>query len=373
MPRFFRPLLLLTPIVVVAAEITARVDDQIRYGVPFASTPDSRDLTIEDSLGTRGRPRARYKGWQLNNHGFRGPDVTPQPARGCTRVMVLGASETFGYYETPGKEYPAQLADSLQDAGCVDVINAAVAGMGLRQQVRMWENHASRFRPDYVVIYPTPLFYLRSDTSAQSAADVVASADPARSIRPRLIERAKDVIDVPRAIQRQRILRWIAAETTGRSEDWFFSTPPAHRLDRFIRDLDRLVTAVRASGATPVLATHAMRFTIPPHPDDEFMLLAWRQFTPRARPDVMLAFEMQAAQRMREYAADNDIALIDIARRMTGRREHFADFIHFNDEGAAVVAGTMAKDLRRLGVAAGPASRERPMVSAARPTPRTEH
>lgn len=372
MRRFVRPLILLAPIVVIAAEITARVDDRIRYGIPFASTPDSRDLTIVDSLGTRGRPRARYKGWQLNNYGFRGPDITEQPAAGCTRVMVLGASETFGYYETPGKEYPAQLADSLDSADCFEVINAAVAGMGLRQQVQMWKNHASRFGPNYVVIYPTPLFYLRSETPGQPAA-IVVSATPARLARPRLIERAKDVIDIPRPIQRQRILRWIAAETTGRSEDWFFHTPPAQRLDRFIHDLDSLVTVVRASGAIPVLATHAMRFTIPPHPDDEFMLLAWRQFTPRARPEVMLAFEMQAAQRMREYAADNDIALIDIAHRLTGRREHFADFIHFTNEGAAVVAGTMANDLRRLRVDTGPASRERPMVSAARLTPRAEH
>jgi hypothetical protein len=253
------------------------------------------------------------------------------------------------------------------------VINAAVAGMGLRQQVRMWKNHASRFRPDYVVIYPTPLFYLRSDTSTQSA-DIAVAPTPARLVRPRLIERAKDVVDMPDPIQRQRILHWIAAETTGRSEDWFFRSPPAHRLDRFIRDLDSLVTLVRSSGATPVLATHAMRFSIPPHPEDEFMLLAWRQFTPRARPDAMLAFEMQAAERMRQYAADKHIALIDVARRVTGRRELFADFIHFTNEGAAVVAGTMASDLRQLHEgASGIPSGESTTLSAAGLSPRTEH
>jgi hypothetical protein len=373
MRRFVRPLLLLAPIVGVAAELTARLDDQIRYGIPFASTPDSRDLTIVDSLGTRGRPRARYKGWHLNNYGFRGPDISAQPARGCTRVMVLGASETFGYYETPGKEYPAQLGDSLHDAGCFEVINAAVAGMGLRQQVSMWENYASRFQPDYVVIYPTPLFYLRSDAPTPSTG-VIAGAPPEPSVRPRLIERVKDVIEVPRPIQRQRILHWIAAETTGRADDWFFRTPPAERLDLFIRDLDRLVTAVRARGAIPVLATHAMRFSIPPNPDDEFMLLAWRQYTPRARPEAMLAFEMKAAERMREYAAGNHIALIDIARRMTGHREQFADFIHFTNEGAAVVAGEMANDLRRMsGLAARRASPDRATVATARLSARTEH
>ena len=373
MRRFVRHLLLLAPIVVVAAEVTARVDDLIRYGVPFASTPDSRDLTIVDSLGTRGRPRARYKGWQLNNFGFRGPDITAQPARGCTRVMVLGASETFGYYETPGKEYPAQLADSLHEAGCFEVINAAVAGMGLRQQVWMWKNYASRFRPEYVVIYPTPLFYLRSETPTPSTGVGVA-ATPAPAVRPRLIERVKDVIEVPRPIQRQRILHWIAAETTGRADDWFFRRPPAERLDLFIRDLDSLVTVVRASGAIPVLATHAMRFSIPPNPDDEFMLLAWRQYTPRARPEAMLAFEMQAAERMREYAAATHIELIDIARRLTGHREHFADFIHFTNEGAAIVAGTMADDLRRIcDFAASRASPGRTTVAAARLSPLTEH
>lgn len=117
-----------------AFEVAARVEDLLRYGTPLLSPYRSQsDLAMRDALGMHGRPGARFQKWILNNLGTRGPDAPPTPAAGVRRVVTVGASETFGLYESPGHEFPRQLADSL-GAG-YDVLNAAMPGMSDRKSV----------------------------------------------------------------------------------------------------------------------------------------------------------------------------------------------------------------------------------------------
>jgi len=50
----------------VAAEITCRVDDRIRSGVPIFSVPDhSRDLVVHEGTVIHGRPNGRFQHWRL--------------------------------------------------------------------------------------------------------------------------------------------------------------------------------------------------------------------------------------------------------------------------------------------------------------------
>ena len=335
---------------IAAAEITARVDDAIRLGVPFFASPSSGDLTMTDSVGTRGRPYARYQKWRLNAAGFRGGDISTLPRAGCTRVVVMGASETFGYYESPGKEYPAQLADSLKPAGCYEVLNTAITGLPLTGQIRLWEKWVSRFQPDIAVIYASPAFYLSNDPPQFSHTHHGAAAAPANNFSPRLLDRLHSRIEYPDFIQRRRVMRKIANAVAGKPEGWLFENVPQDRLALFRNQLDSLVTAVRAAGAIPVLVTHAMRFGNPPKKEDEDLLRSWRQFTPRATEEVMLAFERAADTTVRSLALERGLPVTDVAAAMTGHTEWFGDFIHFNDQGAGVIAGTIANTLKRVTV-----------------------
>src|SRR4051812_32633747 len=111
MPARFRWALRAVPLAVVmlaSAEVGARVDDWIRLGIPFTHTPDyDHDLKYQDWFGVRGKPLGRYRRWKLDNYGFRGPDIAKLPSPGCRRILILGASETFGLYESDNREYPA--------------------------------------------------------------------------------------------------------------------------------------------------------------------------------------------------------------------------------------------------------------------------
>jgi hypothetical protein len=275
-------LALIALVAVVAGEAMARVDDAIRMGTPLLASPAHSDLMMHDSLGIRGRPNAHFQKWKLNGEGFRSPETSKAPAAGCERVVVMGASETFGYYESEGKEFPAQLADSLARNGCYEVVNTAIAGMSLPAQIQLWDQWVSQFRPDIVVLYIPPAFYLSDDPP--SFPTPVRSGPDATSTRfvPRLLDRLKDRIEFPAFIQRRRVAKSIERSVAGKPDTWFYRDLPADRLALYRTHLDSLIANIRASGAVPVLVTHAMRFGDPPKPEDADLLRSWHKFTPRA-------------------------------------------------------------------------------------------
>ncbi|HVH09641.1 MAG TPA: hypothetical protein VM736_07580 [Gemmatimonadales bacterium] len=330
-----------------AAEATARLDDRVRQGIPLLHVPDpARDLVLRDSLGPRGRPNGRYKKWRLNRFGFRSADMTLVPAPGCTRIAVLGASETLGAYEADGQEYPSQLEDSLRGSGCVEVVNAAIAGISLRRLTHLWNTWVARFQPSVVLVYPSPTLYLSENPPADPPAPRSAMEDDPPWWTPRLLERAHEVLHYPALIQRRRVARAVARAVAGRDSSWLFRSVPADRLNQYVADLDSLVSAIRARGATPVLVTHAMRFTVPPDPSDADVLNSWRQFTPRATTDAILAFEEAAADATRMLGARRGVLVVDAASALSGHREYFGDFVHFTNRGAGVMAGLIADRLR---------------------------
>jgi len=343
-------LALIAFVAVVAGEATARIDDAVRMGTPLLASPAHSDLMMHDSLGIRGRPNAQFQKWKLNGEGFRSPEVAKTPKPGCVRVAVMGASETFGYYESEGKEWPAQFADSLARNGCYEVVNTAIAGMSLPAQIQLWDKWVSQFRPDIVVLYIPPAFYLSDDPPSFPAPTRSGPDSPSTRFVPRLLDRLKDRIEFPEFIQRRRVAKSIDRAVAGKPDTWFYRDLPADRLALYRTHMDSLISNIRATGAVPVLVTHAMRFGDPPKPDDADLLMSWHKFTPRATADVLLAFERAAAATTRDIAREQGLQLVDVAAAMTGHTEWFADFTHFDDNGAGIIAGAIAKAVERVPV-----------------------
>ena len=213
------------------------------------------------------------------------------------------------------------------------------------------------------MIYPTPAFYLGDETRGwpplvprertDNLPPQAASSPTWASVpwRPRLIDRLHQTLHTPDFLQRLRLERWIGQALQGKPPGWVWTQAPTDRVDAFIKDLDSLVTDIRASGARPILITHAVRATVPPRPEDSLLLLGWRLYSPRATTETSLRFEAIVAERMREYGAGNGIVVADVERALTGHGELFGDVVHFNDDGSARVAGVLTRTLVSAGVA----------------------
>lgn len=307
-----------------------------------------QSLVFRDSLTIRGLPEGRYKQFTLDRYGFRGAEIDSLPRAGCTRVMALGASETFGFTESEGKNYTSQLADSLRGSKCYEVINAGIMGITGPNLIRFWELWASRFKPSIVVVYPTAKFYL--DDPAPSP---LSPETPHILARPpwwhsRLWDHLHDRIVIPPKIQAWRTRRAIARATAGRPAGWFFTDVPRDRLEAFGRDLDSLVKDIQAAGARPILVAHATRYGTTLSPTDRQILLGWRLLTPRATEQTTLTFERESEQTIRAVATTRRVPLTNADSAMTGHSAYFVDSQHFTDEGAGVLAGLVARTIRSL-------------------------
>ena len=248
----------LTAVAFISAEVTSRVEDQIREGVGFGTFPNREaDLIVVDGYGTRGRPNGRFKKWKLNEWGFRSGPISLKPRPGISRLMILGASEAFGLHETEGREFSLQLEQLLQAHGDYEVANAAVVGMTVGSMNSYWRHWARQFHPTVVVVYATPLFYLGE---VAPGVPVIAKQPPAvvkRPWRSRYLDRISDLVDVPDFVQAWHKKRWISARISNKPEGWLYREVPDERLDLFEEHLRLLGEMVENDGAQVILCTHA--------------------------------------------------------------------------------------------------------------------
>lgn len=354
MLRFFLNLLLFLAVMLLVMEATARIEDRVRYGTDwFSPYRDQAEMIVRDADGVHGRRNTSFQKWTMNNLGFRGPDADSVPPPGTLRVVATGASETFGLYESKGKEYPRQLQDSLTAAlpriGCaglerVEVLNAAMPGMTLPTVTQDIRLRIRRFSPDIVLYYPTPSQYLNDAMPVAARPDSnsfgPSRPDWRRGLHPRVLDRLREQLKllVPQSAQDYLRKRMVAAEVAAHRPGWRFDSIPVERLDAYEADLRTLVGVTRSIGAEPVLATHASIFT-PGVPPDPRPLHMWERFYPRATGAVILAFDSAAAVRTRIVASDSSTELAEVLG-MVGP-DGFSDNIHFNDSGASQATGMM--------------------------------
>jgi lysophospholipase L1-like esterase len=346
-----RPWLAAAAIALAAGEVAARLDDRLFADTPLLANPDrARDLLVQETWGFRGRPNGAYKRWQLNSFGFSGPEIAELPAG--RRIMVLGASETFGLYESKGKDYPAQLAAELvrRRRGDIEVVNAGVAGMTLPSLTVYWQQWASRFKPDTVLVYPSAHFYL--DAQVPRAPQGPQNAEPlARTDLPsRFAMRLRDHLRQTSVVKAARAWLAVRSETQGKGPEHLFASAPTDRVAAFAADVEQLGEAIERSGARPVLLTHAFKMAGALSAADRAELEAFRVFFPRALPEAFPAFAAAAREAVIAVGQRRRWIVVDVAGTLSGRRHLFADPVHLTDEGSRLMAATLADALALSGL-----------------------
>jgi lysophospholipase L1-like esterase len=93
----------------------------------------------------------------INSGGFRGRNVATEKSPGTLRVVVLGASSTFGYYNRDDETYPvyleAELNERCQGSPAVEVINLGIPHQTSGNIVALFLAEALPLDPDVVTFY----------------------------------------------------------------------------------------------------------------------------------------------------------------------------------------------------------------------------
>lgn len=321
-------------------EALARLDDWVSDGAPLAGNHDIDTVFVSAPGIKAGKPGAHFGKWHMNSLGFRGPE----PVAGRRNVLVYGASESFGVYESPEQEYPRQLARQLDAAhpGAYNVLNAAVPGLRIGRMGYL-DHIIKQTSPSHLIVYPTPAAYIGvdkpfCDEPASWPTDLRNQVPPRSRLKGKLEQVAKQI--VPQALMTRLKAFGIWQATR---EATVLEHLPDAAMQAFEKDLRCVVERARRAGATPVLVTHGNYFGDQITPDNRPMLVAWRRFYPELSEAGFIDMEARANQLIKQVAHDEPgTVLVDIDGVVPPGPKHYADFVHFTDEGARLLANRLS-------------------------------
>lgn len=318
-----------------ALEFCARIEDTATMEAPLWGPYHQNILYDKPGADFHGVPGARYLKWKLNSLGYRGAE----PAPGEVRVACVGASETFGLYESENREWPRQLEAALNAGGgrAYTVINTAYPGSNLKTHLHQAPRMIEKAKPDIVVLYTSVAAYAHSDFYG------VLKADKAPEWQSRIGVKAKEM--ARRMLPdrwRARLYEYLTERSLRGREDQVSDRIPEANVELFAADLDRLLDFYAAKGIRTVVVTHAQRFGREVKPEEMPLLVAWRNAYPVLRENGFLDMEERLNEKLRRAAAARGLPLADAARDLPAGPRYFADYVHFTDEGAGVLARTVA-------------------------------
>lgn len=339
---------------------TANVGVHIPY-VEQANANYSKYIPFEKKT-TRDSRTGEIVPIRINNHGFRGRDFEIEKPAGTIRVLTLGASSTFGYSNSDGDTYPHFLEQALnQRAGGTtkfEVINLAIPHAISSNILAMFVAEGIALEPDVVTFY--------------EGANDAAIVD-----RPRFGEsfsqkmRAKSLF--------LEFSGQLVSATLGRPPQIWSDEYADKRSGVFLKNVSALLDTCRQRGIRLILATQQLKSMQVDRPKmrglsyaDEVELVRRNAVPGPSRDQVWLIdgspANMFLAQRsrfrarmaklrdparnmlvharimasLREFAATQDVRLVDVIHLLDQRRDLLTSWVHLAAEANRMVAGAFA-------------------------------
>jgi lysophospholipase L1-like esterase len=336
-------------------EVAARLDDWYTQGANPLEPYTINTLFRASEHVREGVPHKRFGKWVMNGLGYRGPELVA----GRANIITFGASETFGLYERAGNEYPRQLENALNASGAdgYNVVNIAIPGMRIGRisylQAALDKTHAR-----YVVVYPSPANYIGA--SKPYCGQKPRPSPPEHGLDDKLRIAGK-VFQLTKTVLPDRVmtpLRQIGLWNATRALPEVFETAHEPALHAFVEDLRCVVNASAKSGARTILVTHANYFVDRVTDASRGQMIAWRRFYPDLSEAGMLDLEKRSNEAVRKLGAELGVPVVDAAAHIPGGAKYFADFVHFSDEGSALMAKLLAQEIQSL--------EKQPMTAASR-------
>jgi lysophospholipase L1-like esterase len=307
-------------------------------------------LTLNDAMGGRNRPSARFEKWVINGQGFQGPELQIPKPKGITRIGVAGASEIFGLYESPGNDVTSQLRKLLECSapGGFEVVNLSTPGMSIPRIVELYERWIRKFDFDVILYYPSPAMYLDVEApgfrrSVPGKSEHVSASD-SYGWDLRLPGKTWDMLRerLPTRLQVELKLYQIERKRRVFQKEWVWEHhAPQERVTIFRDHLLELINMFQQDGTRVILSTHANRFRGISTESYDKHIVGWIRFYPRASGESLLDMEQKANQVVRELVDNNSISVVDVEKAVGKNPDHYADFVHLTNSGANLVAKAM--------------------------------
>ncbi|MEM8732722.1 MAG: GDSL-type esterase/lipase family protein [Planctomycetota bacterium] len=317
----------------IAAEVVMRIYVASRGWTANCYATGDVFFVPHDEAGYTLRPELRLKSTtydvRVNSLGLRGD---PWDSNSTNRpILVLGGSSVFGYL-VPEKADSCYLAQAELASEGIErtVLNGGVPGFNMTQCRERFVADLKQLRPEIVILYlgwndirfliePEQSKLQRRPPAPSLAARLLATSTLYGFLRYRIFP-PKNAVFAPPA--------GTATEATEAGKA------------AFLDELTSLISAVRNSGATPLLCTQVMAGSGGDHELDSFL---------GSTPGQIAANRSVAkwmTQAIRDLAVDQSVVLVDCAAGVPANSETLGDAIHLTKEGHLQVAKQWSEAIR---------------------------
>jgi lysophospholipase L1-like esterase len=313
-------------------------------------------LVEEDSSGIlHNVPNSRYRKWGINSLGFRGKEIALAKKEGQIRIVCLGGSETFGFYESEGKEWPSQLREMLRGTfPTAEVINASVVGLHPKNRKDYIEKYVLPLKPDIMILFRQRLFeYVIEGIRRKRRKHLPNKVKRKKKINPIKeslshawgLKRLREILErcVPeRLITHIRIWR-LHRKVRKKEKRYLIDKEPLDKVPENIileyeKDLGSFIHFLKENNVVPVLSTYPRLITSSNKDTYKNISLATRssciELSENGFIDVSIKFDDVA----RRIAREQNVALLDIDNSIPKTQEYFADNYHYTNRGAEIIA-----------------------------------
>ena len=324
--------------------------ERLAYG-SFGGEDRLKGLYIhQNGERLRLKANAELNGWlyqiSVNSLGFRGKGLeVPKPAGGF-RVWCMGGSTTFDIFaDSDANTWPAQTEAILSEQfpnQKIEVLNAGIPGEVLLGSREDFLKYQKEFKFDAVVIYhgPNDLSQLLSDSEQQNASqNQIEIADKASHF-DFILER-NDIASV-------RVLRKMLTESISTLPEWESNQMTQKQLNEMQNRLEQTIRLVKKHGATPILATHALKAE-----DGDTHSIAKERVGEttsllRMTPERSIETIHYYNQMVKALALKYHIPVADIRSVVGSEDDNWGDGTHFKPKGSTLAAQEVARAIAEL-------------------------
>ena len=348
-------------------ETCARLDDAIKYGAPLVGEYSYDRLQSYDREGLRYNvPNARFEKWENNGLGFRGPEVMQNRSSGSVRVVCMGSSESYGLFESPGREWPAQLQEQLSTQK-YEIVNASLVGFNLTSYDAYLKKHVFDLKPDIIVLVISPMMYVSMLENAAAEKNSQSEAEGKSQYKKvsltgkllaniRILPKIKQVIkqsamnNFPGMLKRYQI--WNLQKQIEEIEHLRLKgrnpmdSVPDIYLYSFRDDLNRLVDSIRSQGIEVMLTNYPTLIShdnITEYPE---IFLDGRRFNIYLSLTGIVDSVIKFNNVIEHVAVEKKIMFFDASSFLPKSTDYFGDLFHYTDKGAQRFAEGVAAQLR---------------------------
>jgi lysophospholipase L1-like esterase len=349
---------------ILTVEVSARIDDKIRYDAPFFKHYSPAILRNTDSEGINCNvPNARFEKWKINGLGFPGPETELAKPKGKTRIICMGTSETFGLYESLGQEWPNQLGAILDKYNHFQVINTSVVGLSFKKFRRYIEKYVLRLDPDVVILYINFFGYGVGEEKFAKRQTVSKTnntnekgwkflfEDVTSNIRilPKLKLAIKKVLPLNMLKKYQlwnlrRQLHVLESNRLNGKKPLDFVSEES--LLSFRSDLEELVKFLHDKKIAVILSCYPVLITPENLQEHLEIFLDHRRFYVELSLMGIIDASMRFNQEIEAVANKYKIGYVDGNKVVPQNTNYFADNVHYTDEGARLVASSFANYIK---------------------------